>query len=323
MLTDLIAADNLHRAFARVEASRGMAGVDGMTIATFKRNLSLQLAKLAAEFASGTYFPLPLLRLLVAKRDGSPRALSVPAVRDRLAQAAVLNLIEPILEAQYEDVCFAYRKGRSVKQAAWRVKELREQGFRFVVDADIDAFFDNIDHDLLLAKVNRLIPDPAVCHLIRLWIQAEVYDGEKVYPLSTGIPQGAVISPALANLFLDELDEALIKQGYQTVRYGDDFLILARSRPESAAALEFTAAVLERLHLSLDAEDTELTDFAKGFTYLGLVFLGETILAPFDRPQRPKKVLYMPPPFDLAGYLARRRQGCSRHPGEKPPSAGE
>jgi RNA-directed DNA polymerase len=297
---------NLHAAFSRVEASRGMAGVDGVTIAAFCRNLEVNLARLAEELYAGKYSPLPLIRLLVAKPDGSPRALSVPAVRDRVAQGAVLNLIEPIFEAQFEDVSFAYRKGRSVKQAAYRLKEIRNQGYRFVVDADLEAFFDNIDHDLLLAKVSRLIADPAVVNLIRLWVRAEVYDGERVYHLEKGIPQGAVISPALANLFLDELDEALIGRGYKMVRYGDDFVILARSRPEAEAALEFTEEILAKMRLALDSEDTEISDFAKGFTYLGLIFLGDSILAPFDRPKRPKKVLYMPPPFNLADYLSRK-----------------
>jgi RNA-directed DNA polymerase len=306
LTSDLTSLANLHAAFARVEASRGMAGVDGVTVAAFRQGLEVNLALLAEELDTGRYSPLPLIRLLVAKPDGSPRALSVPAVRDRVAQAAVLRLVEPIFEAQFEDVSFAYRKGRSVKQAAYRVKELRDQGYRFVVDADLDAFFDNIDHELLLAKVSHIIADSAIVNLIRLWVRAEIYDGERVYRLEKGIPQGAVISPALANLFLDELDEALISRGHQLVRYGDDFVILARSRPEAEAAMEFTEEILAQMHLALDAEDTGISDFAKGFTYLGLIFLGEAILAPFDRPKRPKKVLYMPPPFDLADYLSRK-----------------
>lgn len=309
MLTQLTTPANLHTAFARVEASRGRAGVDGVTIGAFRRHLDLNLAVLGEELHSGHYFPLPLLRLLVAKADGSPRALSVPAVRDRVAQAAVLNLIEPIFEAHFEDVSFAYRRGRSVKAAALRIRELRDQGYRYLVNADLDAFFDNVDHDLLLAKVSRLIADDAILNLIRLWVKAEIYNGEKTFVLDQGIPQGTVVSPILANLFLDELDESLTAQGYRMVRYSDDFVVLAKTRPQAEAALEATEEVLARLRLALDAEDTAITDFEAGFKFLGLIFLKDSILAPFDRSKREKRVLYFPPPFDLKDYLARKKAG--------------
>ncbi len=300
-------SENLHNAFTRVEASEGMAGVDGVSIVTFKLRLDENLYTLSSDLREGDYAPLPVLRFLVAKPDGSPRALSVPAVRDRVAQAAVLNVVGPLFEAQFEDVSFAYRKGRSVKQAAWRVKELRERGYCYLVETDLDSFFDNVDHELLLAKVARIVGDPQVFGLIRLWVKAEVYDGGKVHTLEKGICQGAVVSPMLANLFLDELDEALLSRGYQLVRYSDDFIVLAKSRSEAEKALECTEEVLNHLHLALDPEDTHVTDFEKGFKYLGLMFVGGSIFAPFDRPARAKRILYMPPPFDLAGYLAGRR----------------
>lgn len=307
MISRVIDWDNLRAAFVRVEASEGMAGVDGVSIARFRRSMDVNLDQLSGELAGGKCLPLPLLRFLVAKPDGSPRALSVPAVRDRVAQAAVLNVVGPLFEAEYEDVSFAYRKGRSVRQAALRIKELKEQGYRRLVEADIDSFFDEVDHDLLLAKVSKVLSDPDVCRLIRLWVKAEVYDGEKVYTLNKGICQGSVISPMLANLFLDELDEGLLSRGYQLVRYSDDFIVLAKSRREAERALECTEEILRRLHLVLDQEDTHVTDFEKGFKYLGLMFVGDSIFAPFDRPKREKRILYMPPPFDLAGYLAGRR----------------
>lgn len=299
--------ENLHNAFLRVEASHGMAGVDGVSIGSFRRNLSENLQVLACELDEGRYAPLPLLRFLVAKPDGSPRALCVPAVSDRVAQAAVLNIIGPLFEAQFEDVSFAYRKGRSVKQAAWRIKELRERGYCYLVKTDIDSFFDNVDHELLLAKVARVIADPNILHLIRVWVKAEVYDGENVYATEKGICQGSVVSPMLANLFLDEFDEALLAQGYQLVRFSDDFIVLTKSRSEAEKALECTEEVLNHLHLVLDPEDTLVTDFDKGFKYLGLVFQGGSIFAPFDRPKKERRVLYMPPPFDLSGYLAGKR----------------
>jgi len=309
MLNEVIAPANLRLGFARVEASRGMAGVDNVTIGAYRRNLEVNIALLGEELHSGRYVPLPLLLLLVAKADGSPRVLSVPAVRDRVAQAAVMNLIEPIFEAHFEDVSFAYRRGRSVKAAALRIRELRDQGYRFVVKADLDAYFNTIDHDVLFAKVTAIIRDPEIFNLLKLWVQAEVYDGEQVFVMDKGIPQGAVISPLLANLFLDELDETLLVRGYKLVRYADDFVILTKTRPEAEAALELTEKILTRLHLALDAEDTAITDFDRGFTFLGLIFLKDSIFTPFDRPKRDKRVLFFPPPFDLKGYLARKKAG--------------
>jgi hypothetical protein len=145
--------------------------------------------------------------------------------------------------------------------------------------------------------------------LIALWVKAEVYDGEKVYVLEKGIPQGTVVSPMLANLFLDEFDEAMLAEGFKLVRYSDDFIVLAKSRERAEDALELTEDVLARLKLALDEEDTHVTEFKDGFKFLGLIFLKDSIFAPFDRPKREKKVLYMPPPFHLEAYLAARKAG--------------
>lgn len=201
MVSEIATLPNLKKAFFRVEASRGMAGVDRVTISGFKRELAVNLAILSKELREGSYRPLPLLRFLVAKPDGSPRVLTVPIVRDRVAQAAVLNVTEALFEAQFEDVSFAYRKGRSVKQAAYRIRELREQGYRYIVEADIDSFFDNVGQDLLMTKITRVISDPECLRLFRLWVQAEVYDGKKVFVMKKGIPRDRLSHQFLPTFF--------------------------------------------------------------------------------------------------------------------------
>jgi group II intron reverse transcriptase/maturase len=284
-----------------------MAGVDGVTIKEFGRNLDLNLRTLAAEIEERRYKPLPLLKFLVAKRDGSPRSLSVPAVRDRVAQAAVVNVLEPLFEEEFEDASFAYRKGRSVRLAARRIGDLRDQGYCYVLEADVDSYFDSIGHDLLFSRVEELVHDEAILRLIRMWVKAEVYDGKRVLTMERGVPQGSVISPMLANLFLDDFDEAMLAEGHKLVRYADDFIVLTKNRAQAEAALELTEDVLSQLQLQLDEEDTHVTQFSQGFKFLGLVFLKDSIFAPFDRKRAKREVLYMPPPFDLKGYLAGKR----------------
>ena len=308
MIAQVTDLSNLRSAFSRVAASHGMAGVDGVSVKAFGRNLDLNLRLLAVEMEENRYRPLPLLRFLVAKKDGSPRELTVPSVRDRVAQAAVLNITEPIFEREFEAVSFAYRKGRSVKHAVRRIRKLRDRGYRYVAEADIDSYFNNVDHFLLLFKVRNLIPDAAVFGLIEQWVRMEIYDGEKVYVNEKGIPQGSVISPVLANLFLDEFDETMIGKGFELVRYSDDFIVLSKSCAQAEEALELTEETLSKLGLNLDVEDTHITHFAKGFKFLGVTFLGDAAFVPYDRPPRKKEILYMPPPFDLEGYRKGKRR---------------
>ncbi|HKH48242.1 MAG TPA: reverse transcriptase/maturase family protein, partial [Thermoanaerobaculia bacterium] len=193
------------------------------------------------------------------------RALCVPAVRDRVLQTAVYLVTRPVFEAEFETCSYAYREGRSVRDAVLRIDQLRRQGFRWLVDADIDSFFDNISHERLLARLARLPLDLYVRELFERWIRVEIYDGRRIYPLQRGIPQGSVVSPMLANLFLDELDENLALFGQTLVRYGDDFVILCKSPEQAAEALELTDYLLEELDLQLNQEKTRTTSFDQGF----------------------------------------------------------
>ncbi|MDY7033239.1 MAG: reverse transcriptase domain-containing protein, partial [Thermodesulfobacteriota bacterium] len=245
MIDSVLDFSNLMKAWQRVKDNHGCPGVDGVSIEAFEKTPKRNMSALVSEITDRCYSPLPLLRLLVEKPSGGPRPLSIPAVRDRLIQTAVLNVVEPLFEQEFEQCSFAYRKGRSVKQAALQIREYRDQGYQYVVEVDIEAFFDNVDHQLLMGKVTKVLSDTDVIHLIERWITNHVWDGEKVYRLTKGIPQGSPISPILANLFLDELDETLLNSGYRLVRYSDDFVVLCKSKKEAETALELTDDVLE------------------------------------------------------------------------------
>lgn len=276
----IIAIPTLIEAFDRVEANRGCPGVDGRTIEEFGDGLESNLARLRNELRSGSYRPDPLLRVLIEKRDGGSRPLSIPTVRDRVAQTAAALIMTPLLEPEFEDVSFAYRQGRSVEQAVRRITALRQQGYHWVLDADITRYFDEIPHDKLLSTIARFIDDTQVLDLVALWLTTEVIDGDRRYRLSRGVPQGSPLSPVLANLFLDRFDKAHVRRGYRLVRYGDDFVVLCKSQPEAEAALELSEEMLGRLRLSLNKEKTRIVHFNQGFRYLGVQFLRSMAFRP-------------------------------------------
>ncbi len=302
-LAELADRSTLGRAWERVRDNQGCRGADGVTLGQFAGDLEGELDALQASLLSRRYYPLPLLEIAVPKKSGGSRRLAIPAVRDRVAQAAVYLLTREVFEREMEEVSFAFREGLGVRKAIARIAELRDQGFRFVVDADVAAFFDTIPHERLFARLHKL-PLPAACfRLFALWVRAEIYDGESLRTLERGIPQGAVVSPMLANLFLDALDEAFAREKRQIVRFADDFLVLCRTPSEAAASLELTDELLEKLELDLNREKTVVTSFDQGFRFLGAVFLRDEVLLPFPAPRKEQEPPRLPPPLTLRRYL--------------------
>ena len=294
----------LSKAFESVKTNHGCAGVDGVTIEQFERRLDFNVAKLQDELDRDVYFPLPLMQILVSKKNGEPRKLCIPTVRDRVVHRAVLDRVAPKFEKEFEECSYAYRKGRSVKQVVYKIKQYYNEGFRWVVDCDIDAFFDNVDHDLLLKKFNHFIHDDRIYNLVAQWVKAEVWDGKHLTVLTKGIPQGSAISPVLANLFLDELDEVMLAKGYRYLRYADDYVILCKERRQAFQALELSKNILATMLLELD--DQEVTTFEHGFKYLGVIFLNSMVMKPFETQIKERKVLYYPPPFNLQAYFLKK-----------------
>ena len=299
-----ITTDSLSSAFEKVKANHGCAGVDGVTVDDFGNDLDVNIKKLQIELGNNTYRPLPLLEILVDKGNGEARALCIPTVRDRTAQKFILNIVEPVLDKEFEICSFAYRKGHSVKEAVCKINEYHEQGYSWVVEADIDKFFDNVNHGQLMSKFKQYVSEPFVQGLVQRWLKAEVWNGHKLSVPDKGIPQGSPISPILANLFLDELDEEMLEQGYKMIRYSDDFIVLCKNKEQAIEALELSKEVLERHRLELDEED--IVNFDDGFKFLGVMFVKSLIMKPFDVVKKANKVLHYPKPMDMVRYLKAR-----------------
>ncbi len=190
-----------------------------------------------------------------------------------------------------------------MRTAVYAIKDWAKKGYRHAVDADIDDYFDNIDHPLLLQKLTKLISDKNLIRLFEKWIKVEVYDGQRIWVMEKGIPQGSVVSPYLANLFLDELDETLMAFGLKLVRYADDFLILCKTSKEAEDAIEITDMLLEDMHLDLNPLKTKIVSFDKGFKFLGAIFLSDGVFLPYPEKKKEHEPPHLPPPLTLKRYL--------------------
>ena len=218
----------LSRAWDRVRANAGASGGDNVTIERFAAAADHRIRRLAYDLRSGRYVPGPFRRVYIPKDSGGFRQLDIPCVADRIVQAAAALVLDPILDAEMEPSSFAYRRGKSVAQAVARIAALRRAGFTHVVDGDIRSCFENIPHEPLILRLERSVNDPVLVDLIWLWIEA-------FSPAGKGIPQGSPISPLLANLYLDEIDEAIEGKGVRVVRFADDsFFSAAANLPPDA-----------------------------------------------------------------------------------------
>ena len=260
---------------AKVRANKGAAGVDGQSIARFAAKQDEYLAELSAALRDGTYRPQAVKRVDIPKGDGRTRPLGIPTVKDRIVQQAVRLVIEPIFEHGFSEGSFGFRPGRGCHDALRKVDGLIKDGYTHVVDADLQAYFDTIPHDALVARVMERVSDGRILDLIRGWLTADIMKGLERWMPTQGSPQGAVISPLLANIYLDPLDKLMAALGYRMVRYADDFVILCRTREDAEAALAEVRAWVTANGLTLHPEKTHVGDCrlpGQGFEFLGYRF---------------------------------------------------
>jgi RNA-directed DNA polymerase len=265
----------LRSAWQQVLVNRGAAGVDRVSVERFAGHLDRYLDELGQELQSGRYRPLPVRRVEIEKADGKMRPLGIPTVRDRVAQAAVKRVIEPIFEQLFAPTSFGFRPGRGCKDALRVVDGLLKAGYTHVVDADLKGYFDSIPHDRLKQRLAAHISDSRLLALLDGWIEQDVVQELKRWKPTSGTPQGAVISPLLANLYLHDLDVKLAGLGLSMVRYADDFVILCQSAAEATHALEVVRAWVATEGLQLHPDKTHVGDCrlaGQGFEFLGYRF---------------------------------------------------
>jgi RNA-directed DNA polymerase len=268
---------NLGLASETVLGNEGAAGVDHQTVKQFKDRQREELARLEEELRSGKYQPRAVKRVWIPKPGSTEkRPLGMPCVRDRVVQTALLHVLEPIFDVTFAEHSYGFRRGRGCHHALERIEALLNEGYVHIVDADLKSYFDTIPKDRLMSRVRTRVSDSRVLRLVEQFLDQGVMDGLREWTPDTGTPQGAVISPLLANLYLNPLDHLLAEAGIAMVRYADDFVILCRSRAEAEDALAKVKSWVEENGLTLHPSKTKIVDArTDGFDFLGYTFRGD------------------------------------------------
>jgi RNA-directed DNA polymerase len=267
---------NLYVASLSVLGNEGAAGVDHQTVTQFQERKMEELKRLEEELRTGKYQPRAVKRVWIPKPGSTEqRPLGIPSVRDRVVQTALLHVLEPIFDVTFAEHSYGFRKGRGCPHALERIETLLNEGYVHVVDADLKSYFDTIPKDRLMGRVRERVSDSRVLGLVESFLEQGVMDGLSLWTPETGTPQGAVISPLLANLYLNPLDHLMAEDGIAMVRYADDFVILCRSRAEADQALAKVKHWVEENGLTLHPTKTKIVDArTDGFDFLGYTFRG-------------------------------------------------
>jgi RNA-directed DNA polymerase len=267
--------ETLKAAWQKVAARGGAAGVDGQSVKRFAARAEMYLKELSIALKRGTYRPMAVRRVEIPKGRGTIRPLGIPVVKDRIVQTALKFVLEPIFEREFLQVSYGFRPGLGCKDALREVDRLLREGYTFVVDADLRSYFDTIPQARLMERIKERVSDGRVLELIEAYLHQDIIKGMERWTPTGGTPQGAVISPLLANIYLHGLDGQMGQKGYRMVRYADDFVVLCHSAEQAQAALAEVKAWVEDNGLSLNAEKTHVGNcrqWGQGFDFLGYHF---------------------------------------------------
>lgn len=290
LVRDFLDPANFEQAWIKVRNKKGCAGIDEETLEDFAENLDLNLDRLRKSVASNNYQASPLKQVYIPKNKGKLRELRIPTIRDRIVQQALLNILVPMVEPHFSDCSFAYRPNLSIVKAVERIAYWRDRGYQWILDADIVKFFDSIDRQILLSELRRYVDDAGILYLIKSWISADILTKQGLLKVTNkGIPQGAVVSPLLANIYLNQFDRAFQDKDIKLIRYADDFLILGKSRDRILQAYTEVVKLLHSINLAIHTDKTQITNFDRGFKFLGHGFYGNGIV-PLDSPNSKKKL---------------------------------
>ena len=268
LLAQVLARENMQRAWKRVKANKGAAGVDGLDIAATGRYLVTALPTIRDQVMAGTYRPSPVRRVGIPKPDGSERELGIPTVVDRLIQQAVLQVLQPLLDPTFSEHSHGFRPGRRARDAVLAAQQYVQQGYRVVVDVDLEKFFDRVNHDVLIDRLQKRIDDPGLIRLIRAFLNAGIMHNGVVAERERGTPQGGPLSPLLANVLLDEVDRELERRGHRFARYADDCNIYVRSRKAGERVMALLKRLYDKLRLTINVSKSAVAS-AFGRKFLG------------------------------------------------------
>ena len=268
LLAQALARENMQRAWKRVKANKGAAGVDGLDIARTGQHLKHAWPTIKEQLLAGTYRPMPVRRVGIPKPDGSERELGIPTVTDRLIQQALLQVLQPLIDPTFSEHSHGFRPGRRARDAVLAAQQYVQEGYRIVVDVDLSKFFDRVNHDILIDRLRKRVNDAGVIRLVRAYLNAGIMDGGVVIERGEGTPQGGPLSPLLANVLLDEVDRMLERQGHRFARYADDCNVYVRSQKAGERVMALLKRRYDKLHLKINESKSAVSQ-AFGRKFLG------------------------------------------------------
>jgi len=261
----------MQRAWKRVKANKGAAGVDGLDIAQSGQHLKHAWPTIRQQLMEGTYRPKPVRRVGIPKPDGGERELGIPTVTDRLIQQALLQVLQPLIDPTFSEHSHGFRPGRRARDAVLSAQQHVQDGYRIVVDVDLSKFFDRVNHDILIDRLSKRVNDTGVIRLVRAYLNAGIMDGGVVVERAEGTPQGGPLSPLLANVLLDEVDRELERLGHRFARYADDCNVYVRSLKAGERVMALLKRRYDKLHLKINESKSAVASaFGRKFLGYGL-----------------------------------------------------